>query len=192
MTWKLGRRSFLSSLAAAGAGLLSSGKLNAAGLMSKAPNVAKATKTKCDGDPIIAIKSGLGSTGNIYAELGLTPIINTGGTITVVGGSLMRPEVMELMRRGNEHFVFLDDLEAAAGKFIANICRSPAGYTGLVTNGAAASNLVGYAAMMTEDYESRLCAIPDLTGFPRTEVIIQKAHRNPFDPFRQPGQQHLR
>jgi seryl-tRNA(Sec) selenium transferase len=181
MNWKLGRRSFLSSLAAAGAGFLSSGKLNAAGLVGKAPNVAKAAKAKCDGDPIIAIKSGLGSTGNIYAELGLTPIINTGGTITVIGGSLMRPEVMELMRMGNEHFVFLDDLEAAAGKFIANICRSPSGYTGLVTNGAAASNLLGYAAMMTEDYESRMEAIPDLTGFPRTEVIIQKAHRNPFD-----------
>jgi L-seryl-tRNA(Ser) seleniumtransferase len=135
----------------------------------------------CDGDPIIAIKSGLGSTGNIYAELGLTPIINTGGTITVIGGSWMRPEVMELMRMGNEHFVFLDELEAAAGKFIANLCRSPAGYTGLVTNGAAASNLVGYAAMMTEDFESRMEAIPDVTGFPRTEVIIQKSHRNPFD-----------
>ncbi len=35
--------------------------------------------------------------------------------------------------------------------------------------------------MMTEDFESRMEAIPDLTGFPRTEVIIQKSHRNPFD-----------
>ena len=62
---------------------------------------------------------------NVYAELGLTPIINTGGTITVICGSLIRPEVMELMRMGNEHFVFMDELEAAAGKFIANLCRSP-------------------------------------------------------------------
>jgi L-seryl-tRNA(Ser) seleniumtransferase len=183
MHWKPGRRSFLSSLAAAGAGLLSPGTLNAAaGVMTKAA-AAKTMKagSKCDGDPIIAIKSGLGSTGNVYAELGLTPIINTGGTITVIGGSLMKPEVMELMRMGNEHFVFMDELEVAAGKFIANICRSPAGYTGLVTNGAAASNLVGYAAMMTEDFESRMEAIPDLTGFARTEVVIQKSHRNPFD-----------
>ena len=50
-----------------------------------------------------------------------------------------------------------------------------------MTNGAAASILVGYAAMMTEDYEPRLEAIPDLTDFPKTEVIIQRAHRNAFD-----------
>jgi L-seryl-tRNA(Ser) seleniumtransferase len=178
MNLKLGRRSFLSSLGAAGAGLLSSWKLNAAGFHgSKAAKGAP----KCDGDPIIAIKSGLGSTGNIYAELGVTPVINTNGIVTVIGGSLMKPEVMELMRMGNEHFVFLDELEVAAGKFIAKLCKSPEGYTGLVTNGAAASLLVGYAAMMTEDYEPRLEAIPDLTHFPKTEVIIQQSHRNAFD-----------
>ncbi len=117
MNWKPGRRSFLSSLAAAAAGFLSSGKLNAAGMMSKAVNITKVSKgaAKCDGDPIVAIKSGLGSTGNIYAELGLTPIINTGGTITVVGGLADETEVMELMRMGNEHFVFMDELEVAAG-----------------------------------------------------------------------------
>jgi hypothetical protein len=34
---------------------------------------------------------------------------------------------MELMRRGNEHFVLIDELEVAAGKFIAKLCKSPAG-----------------------------------------------------------------
>jgi seryl-tRNA(Sec) selenium transferase len=183
MKWRLGRRSFLSSLGAAAAGLLSYGKLHSAELMEGAPGLSKTNKseTKVDGSPIIAIKSGLGSTGDPYRELGVTPIININGIITVIGGSLMKPEVMELMRMGNEHFVFLDELEVAAGKFIANLCKSPAGYTGLVTAGAAASIVVGYAAMMTEDIEPRLKAIPDLTGFPRTEVIIQHAHRNAFD-----------
>jgi L-seryl-tRNA(Ser) seleniumtransferase len=183
MNWKLGRRSFLSSLAAAGAAWLSSGKLNAAELVSGASDISKTAKggTKVDGDRIIAIKSGLGSTGNIYAELGLTPIINIGGTITVIGNALMKPEVMELARMGNEHFVFLNELEVAAGKFIANLCKSPASHTGLVTGGSAASIVVGYAAMMTEDFESRLEALPDVTGFPRTEVIIQKQDRYPFD-----------
>jgi seryl-tRNA(Sec) selenium transferase len=93
----------------------------------------------------------------------------------------MKPEVMELIRRGNEHFVLIDELEVAAGKFIANLCKSPEGYTGLVTGGAAAAMVVGYAGMMTEDFEPRLKACPDLTGFPRTEVIIQKSHRYAFD-----------
>jgi L-seryl-tRNA(Ser) seleniumtransferase len=98
-----------------------------------------------------------------------------------MGGSVMKPEVMELIRRGNQHFVMIDELEIAAGKFIAKICKSPAGYTGLVTGGAAAALVVGYSAMMTEDLEPRLRAIPDVTGFPRTEVIIQKSHRYAFD-----------
>jgi seryl-tRNA(Sec) selenium transferase len=111
----------------------------------------------------------------------VTPLININGTVTVIGGSVMHPEVMELIRRGNEHFVLIDELEVAAGKFIGKLCKSPAGYTGLVTAGAAAALVVGYAGMMTEDLEPRMRAIPDVSDFPRNEVIIQKSHRYPFD-----------
>ena len=131
--------------------------------------------------PSCRSRAGLGSTGDIYAELGVTPLVNINGTVTVIGGSVMRPEVMELIRRGNEHFVLIDELEVAAGKFIAKICKSPAGYTGLVTGGAAAAMVVGYSGMMTEDLEPRMKAVPDVTDFPRTEVIIQKSHRYAFD-----------
>ncbi|MGC1200263.1 MAG: aminotransferase class V-fold PLP-dependent enzyme, partial [Candidatus Acidiferrales bacterium] len=134
-----------------------------------------------DGSPIVPITTGLGSTGDIYAELGVTPLVNINGTITVIGGSVMKPEVMELIRRGNEHFVLIDELEIAAGKFIAKLCKSPVGYTGLVTGGAAAALVVGYAGMMTEDLEPRMRDIPDVSNFPRYEVIIQKSHRYPFD-----------
>jgi L-seryl-tRNA(Ser) seleniumtransferase len=179
MYWKLGRRSFLSSLATTTAGLFAPRSF--AATAATKPKRSGPLDEGVDGSPIVPIQSGLGSTGNIYSELGLTPMRNVSGTITVIGGSLMKPEVMELMRLGNRHFVFLDELEVAAGKFIAKLCKSPAGYTGLVTGGCAAAILAGYAAMMTEDIEPRMEAIPDVTGFPRTEVIIQKSHRNPFD-----------
>jgi seryl-tRNA(Sec) selenium transferase len=170
------RRAFLSTLGAIGGTLVASGEGKAAGIFEK-----KSGKVSVDGHPIVPITTGLGSTGDIYAELGVTPLINIVGTVTVIGGSVMKPEVMELIRRGNEHFVLIDELEVAAGKFIANLCKSPEGYTGLVTGGAAAAMVVGYAGMMTEDFEPRLKACPDLTGFPRTEVIIQKSHRYAFD-----------
>jgi L-seryl-tRNA(Ser) seleniumtransferase len=169
------RRSFLSVLGVVTGGLFAPANSNA---KSKKPKHASAG---VDGSPIVPITSGLGSTGDIYAELGVTPLININGTVTVIGGSVMAPEVMELMRRGNEHFVLIDELEVAAGKFIAKLCKSPAGYTGLVTAGAAAAMVVGYAGMMTEDLEPRIKACPDVSGFPRTEVIIQKSHRYPFD-----------
>jgi seryl-tRNA(Sec) selenium transferase len=172
------RRSFLAALGAAGGSLFAPARLNAAGIFARKP---KASRAIVDGDPIVPITTGLGSTGDIYAELGVTPLVNINGTVTVIGGSVMRPEVMELIRRGNEHFVLIDELEIAAGKFIANLCKSPAGYTGLVTGGAAAAMVVGYAGMMTEDLEPRMRDIPDVSNFPRNEVIIQKSHRYPFD-----------
>jgi seryl-tRNA(Sec) selenium transferase len=172
------RRSFLTALAAASGGLLAPSELKAAGMFGKK---RKTLMSPLDGSPIVPITTGLGSTGDIYAELGITPLININGTVTVIGGSVMKPEVMELIRRGNEHFVLIDELEIAAGKFIAKLCKSPAGYTGLVTGGAAAAMVVGYAGMMTEDLEPRMHEIPDVSNFPRNEVLIQKSHRYPFD-----------
>jgi L-seryl-tRNA(Ser) seleniumtransferase len=172
------RRSFLAVLGALGGGLFAPSELKAVGLFGKKH---KPSAAATDGSPIVPITSGLGSTGDIYAELGVTPLVNINGTLTVIGGSVMRPEAMELIRRGNEHCVSIDDLEIAAGKFIAKVCKSPAGYTGLVTTGAAAAMVVGYAGMMTEDLEPRMRDIPDVSNFPRNEVIIQKSHRYPFD-----------
>jgi L-seryl-tRNA(Ser) seleniumtransferase len=172
------RRSFLALLASLTGGLFASQESNAAAIFGKKH---KPVAPSVDGNPIVPITSGLGSTGDIYAELGVTPLVNINGTITVIGGSVMQPEVMELIRQGNQHFVLIDDLEIAAGKFIAKLCKSPTGYSGLVTGGAAAAMVVGYAGMMTEDLESRLRAIPSVSDFPKNEVIIQKAHRYPFD-----------
>jgi len=91
--------------------------------------------------------SGFGATGNVYDELGVTTVINGQGTMTVLGGSLMRPEVEAVMALASQHFVSIPELEVAAGKFIAKLCKSPAGYTGLVTGGAAAAMVVGYAGI---------------------------------------------
>src|SRR3984893_17947365 len=180
MNLKFGRsrRSFLAALGAASGSLFAPARINAEGMFTKK---TKSATPSVDGSPIVSITTGLGSTGDIYAELGVTPLVNINGTVTVIGGSVMRPEVMELIRRGNEHFVLIDELEVAAGKFIAKLCKSPAGYTGLVTAGAAAAMVVGYAGMMTEDLEPRMHEIPDVSNFPRNEVIIQKSHRYPFD-----------
>jgi len=171
------RRSFLAALGALTGGIFAPPDLNAAVFGKK----HKPSVPSRDGNSILPITTGLGSTGDIYAELGVTPLVNINGTLTVIGGSVMRPEVMELIRRGNQHCVLIDELEIAAGKFIAKLCKSPAGYTGLVTAGAAAAIVVGYAGMMTEDLEPRLRAIPEVSNFPRNEVIIQKSHRFPFD-----------
>jgi L-seryl-tRNA(Ser) seleniumtransferase len=124
--------------------------------------------------------TGFGSTGNVYDELGVTTVINGQGTMTVLGGSLMRPEVEEVMAMAGKHFVSVPDLEVAAGKRIAEILKLPAGYSAIVTSGAAAAMQSGLAGILTGDNPKFIEQIPDLTGM-KSEVMIQKTHRNPFD-----------
>jgi seryl-tRNA(Sec) selenium transferase len=58
--------------------------------------------------------------------------------------------------------------------------KLPDGYTALVTSGAAGAMQSGLAGILTRDNEKYIQQLPDLTGL-KSEVIIQKSHRNPFD-----------
>jgi L-seryl-tRNA(Ser) seleniumtransferase len=157
------RRSFMGSL-----GALTAAMTNPRKLLSS-PCVPRDVKI-----------TGLGSTGNVYDELGVTTVINGQGTMTVLGGSLMRPEVEAVMALAGKHFVNIPDLEVAAGKRIAEMLKLPDGYSAIVTSGAAAAMQSGLAGILTGDNPKFIEQIPDLTGM-KSEVIIQKTHRNPFD-----------
>jgi uncharacterized pyridoxal phosphate-dependent enzyme len=124
--------------------------------------------------------AGFGQTGSVYEELGVTTVINGQGTMTVLGGSLMRPEVEAVMALAGRHFVSIPDLEVAAGKRIAEMLKLPPDYSALVTSGAAAAMLSGLAGILTRDNPRFIKQLPDLAGM-KSEVIIQKSHRNPFD-----------
>ena len=124
--------------------------------------------------------SGFGQTGNPYEELGLTTVINCQGTMTMLGGSVLRPELEAVMGMAGRHFVSIPDLEVAAGKRITEMLKLPDGYAVLVTSGAAAAIQSGLAGILTGDNEALIRQLPDLTGM-KSEVIIQKSHRNPFD-----------
>ena len=124
--------------------------------------------------------AGFGSTGNVYQELGVPTVINCQGTMTMLGGSLPHPELEAVMFQAGRHFVSIPELEVAAGKRIAQMLKLPDGYTALVTSGAAAAMQSGLAGILTGDNETFIRQLPDLTGM-KSEVIIQKSHRNPFD-----------
>src|SRR6202047_4379085 len=124
--------------------------------------------------------SGFGESGNVYEELGVTTVINGQGAMTVLGGSLARPEVEAVMALAGRHFCSIPDLEVAAGNRIAEMLKLPEGYTALVTSGAAAAMQSGLAGILTGDNPEFIERLPDLTGM-KSEVIIQKSHRNPFD-----------
>jgi uncharacterized pyridoxal phosphate-dependent enzyme len=159
------RRGFVGTLITGAASLLNSRKSLAAGV-SNAPAAATLT--------------GFGQSGNPYQELGIPTVINAMGTMTMLGGSLIRPEVELVMSQAAKHFVGIPALEVAAGKRLAEMLKLPQGYSVLVTSGAAAAIQSGLAGVLTGDNESLINQLPDLTGM-KSEVIIQKSHRNPFD-----------
>jgi len=159
------RRGFLGTLSALAASVLAPAKLFS--------STAEAAK------PAVAVK-GFGQTGNPYDELGVTTVINCEGTMTMLGGSVLRPELEAVMAMAGRHFVSIPELEVAAGKRIAEMLKLPEGYTALVTSGAAAAIESGLAGILTGNNEAFIKQLPDLTGM-KSEVIIQKSHRNPFD-----------
>ena len=159
------RRGFLGTAAAMAASILAPRKLFSTATPSPG------------GSPAV---SGFGQTGNPYDELGVTTVINCEGTMTMLGGSVLRPELEAVMAMAGRHFVSIPDLEVAAGKRIAEMLKLPDGYTALVTSGAAAAIQSGLAGILTGDNENLIRQLPDLTGM-KSEVIIQKSHRNPFD-----------
>ena len=158
------RRGFLGTAAAVAASIFAPGKL-----------WAGAGK----GNPSPAV-TGFGQTGNPYDELGVPTVINCEGTMTMLGGSILRPELEAVMAIAGRHFVSIPALEVAAGNRISEMLKLPDGYSALVTSGAAAAIQSGLAGILTGDNESFIRQIPDLTGM-KSEVIIQKSHRNPFD-----------
>lgn len=114
---------------------------------------------------------------DVYARLGLRPLINAAGILTNLGGSLMLPDVKTAMDQAGRQYVNLLDLQKAAGERIARVAGVEAA---LVTSGAAAALLVGTAACVTRADPDRIRRIPDTTGMPN-EVIVQKTHRHAFD-----------
>jgi uncharacterized pyridoxal phosphate-dependent enzyme len=163
------RRGFLGTIAMIAGAMLTPGKLFSSIRATAGNRVAAPTKI-----------TGLGSTGNPYDELGVTTMINCEGTMTMLGGSLPHPELEAVMTMAGRHFVSIPELEVVAGNRIAEMLKLPNGYTALVTSGAAAAIQSGLAGILTGGDENLIRQLPDLTGM-KSEVIIQKSHRNPFD-----------
>ena len=57
---------------------------------------------------------------SVYETLGVRHVINATGTVTILGGSLMPPEVIAAWADAARHFVNLVELQDRVGERIAN------------------------------------------------------------------------
>lgn len=115
--------------------------------------------------------------GDIYKEIGAKPIINTIGSVTMLGGSTPIPEVKEAMDRADEAYIPLMELEEKAGQMLADIIDVPAAY---ITSGAGSALTLATAAIMAGDDNDKIQQLPDVTGM-KNEILIQKRQRYWYD-----------
>ncbi|HYO82734.1 MAG TPA: aminotransferase class V-fold PLP-dependent enzyme [Bryobacteraceae bacterium] len=113
----------------------------------------------------------------LYASLGVKPVINGVGVVTVLGGSIMPPEVIRAMDEASRFFIPLPELERKVGARIAELLHAPAA---MVTCGAASAISVGTAACFSQGDAAKLRQLPHRDGI-RFEVIQQKAHRSGYE-----------
>ena len=115
--------------------------------------------------------------GDIYKELGATPIINAIGSVTMLGGSTPTPEVRAAMERAGDSYIPLMELEEKAGGAVADMAGVPAAY---VTSGAGSALTLAAAAVMAGDDDDLIQQLPDTTGM-KGEILIQKRQRYWYD-----------
>ena len=111
--------------------------------------------------------------GNIYKELGATPIINAIGSVTMLGGSTPIPEVREAMALAGDSYIPLMELEEKAGSAVAEMIGIPAAY---ITSGAGSALTLAAAAVMAGDNDELIEQLPDTTGM-KNQILIQKRQR---------------
>ncbi len=115
---------------------------------------------------------------DVYARLGIKPIINCATTYTRLGGSLPPPAVVDAMARSARCFVDVFALQAAAGRHLAQITGNEAAY---VSNGAAAGLALAAAACITGDDVAKMAKLPnDLSGL-KNEIVVHRVQRNWYD-----------
>ncbi|MGH9631184.1 MAG: selenocysteine synthase [Bryobacteraceae bacterium] len=127
--------------------------------------------------PLAATKASAAKRSGVYDRLGVRPVINGMGVVTVLGGSIMPPEVVRAMDDASRSFVQLPELQRKAGARIAELLRVPAA---MITCGAASSITVATAACVARGEPGKLRRLPDTAGM-RNEVIQQKTHRSGYE-----------
>lgn len=115
---------------------------------------------------------------SIYTRLlGVRPLLSCRGHTTIYGGSLMPTEVLRAMEDANDQFVDMYELNAAAGRRIAEVMKTEAA---LVTAGSFSAMLLGAAACLTGTDREKIAALPH-PAWDRKECLIPKGHRVVYD-----------
>jgi uncharacterized pyridoxal phosphate-dependent enzyme len=112
-----------------------------------------------------------------YTDLGIRPVINAWGTVTVIGGSTMPEEVLAAMVEAGRHYVPIHELLEAAGNHISKQLGVEAAR---ICCGAASGLAIAAAACMAGTNPALRSRLPDSEGM-KNEIIMFRPMRLRFD-----------
>src|ERR1700753_2324757 len=124
----------------------------------------------------VAATAGKSSASNVYARLGVRPLINGRGTWTYLSGSLELPGVREAVEAASRQFVDLFELQLAAGKWLAELSGAE---SGMVTSGSAGAMALATAGCIAGTDPKKVWQLPDTTGLKHEVVML--GGRSAFD-----------
>lgn len=107
---------------------------------------------------------------SIYEKLGVRPVINGRGTITVIGGCRVLPEVEQAMQEATLDYVEFDELMDGVGQRLGELTGTE---FGVVSTGATGAMMIGTTGIVTGGDPDKLWQLPNLDGM-KDEVIIPR------------------
>lgn len=114
---------------------------------------------------------------SVYEPLGVKPMLNARGTVTVIGASKVLPEVRDAMDAAIDEYVQIDELMDGVGKRLGELMGTE---SGCVTAGASAAITAGTAGCVTGGDPDKIWMIPNITGM-KDEVVVPSYSRSAYD-----------
>lgn len=114
---------------------------------------------------------------SIYESIGVRPLINARGTVTIVGASRTLPEVKRAMEDAARDYVQIDELMEGVGRRLAGLTGAE---WGVVTSGASAALTAATVGCIAGGDPDKLAQLPNLQGL-KDEVIIPRYSRTAYD-----------
>jgi uncharacterized pyridoxal phosphate-dependent enzyme len=114
---------------------------------------------------------------SVLRELGVKPIINACGTLTILGGTTLADEIPEAWAEASRVYLDMNELHTKAGEFISKLTGAESAY---ITAGTAASLVISIAACMTRGETGKMAQLPKTQDM-KNEVIVQRLHHNEFE-----------
>lgn len=121
--------------------------------------------------------SSFSDVGEVYATLGVRPVINAAGALSRLGGPLLSLGVREAMTQASQSYIDLPYFHDRVGEELARLTNNEAA---CVSNGAAAGILISVAACLAGNSPELAAKLPDSIESKNRNVVVWRKHVQGF------------